>query len=528
MRQILHIFRKDVRHHWPEILVSLAVLIAFAVDQPRKWTDQPAPERILGTLLNILPILMVLAWAFLIVRLVQSESLVGDRQFWITRPYRWYKLLAAKLLSILVFVNLPLFVTQLILLKIAHFPVLHSIPGLLFIHMLLAFSIVMPALAIACITSGIGQAALTLLAISLLVIGLAFLSSVLPGMDMNDSTDTFQAAIFLIACLTTILLQYLYRKTFVSRSVVTAGIVCISLIVVLAPYEKLITREFPLPAPAHPLPAQLSFDRTLSFDHENAQRSFFYGDQVELELPFQVSGLDDKTIAQISAVKLDLVLPSGEQWSSQWLSINQFLSVGRTRLWPTVKMKRALFNRIETDHMRAHVTLGFNVFQIESRTQIAMAGKFLRLPGDARCFNEISRDSLHCFSALRQPSPLLVVADLPSTDCSVSDDASIEPWAPAPASFADLSVTTTPDFDFTPIQQLNISLSRFYEFEDHESQLPVCPGTPLLVARPKFRYSVRDEIDLGDITLSNYLPTYPRKIVPPMQHPTPEPRSGTS
>jgi len=30
---------------------------------------------------------------------VHAESLVGDRQFWITRPYEWKKLLTAKALS---------------------------------------------------------------------------------------------------------------------------------------------------------------------------------------------------------------------------------------------------------------------------------------------------------------------------------------------------------------------------------------------------------------------------------------------
>jgi hypothetical protein len=191
-------------------------------------------------------------------------------------------------------------------------------------------------------------------------------------------------------------------------------------------------------------------------------------------------------------------------------------------------MKRALFDRIKNDHVRGRVTLGFNVFQIESQTQVAMAGKFLRLPDDARCFNEISSDWLHCFSALRPPSPIFVAADLPSADCTVAEDADREPWAPAPASFEDLSGSGSPSFDFTPIQQLDISLSRFYEFEDHEVRLPVCPGTPLLVARPKFRYSVRDEIDLGEITLSNYLATYPRKIVPPKQHPATGAQSGLS
>ena len=36
----------------------------------------------------------------------------GDRQFWITRPYRWQSLLGAKVRFVLVFLNLPMTVAD--------------------------------------------------------------------------------------------------------------------------------------------------------------------------------------------------------------------------------------------------------------------------------------------------------------------------------------------------------------------------------------------------------------------------------
>jgi hypothetical protein len=41
------------------------------------------------------------------------------------------------------------------------------------------------------------------------------------------------------------------------------------------------------------------------------------------------------------------------------------------------------------------------------------------------------------------------------------------------------------------------------------------------VSKPELQYAVRDEIDLGEITLANYHPTYPRKIIPPARKPMP-------
>ena len=60
----------------------------------------------------LLPLgLPLVAW-YLIARLIHAETLPGDRQFWITRPYRWQSLLGAKVLFVLVFLNLPMTVAD--------------------------------------------------------------------------------------------------------------------------------------------------------------------------------------------------------------------------------------------------------------------------------------------------------------------------------------------------------------------------------------------------------------------------------
>ena len=157
MKIIFHIFKKDVRHHWPEILASLVVLAVFTWDQPRQWEGHVAANRILSILLGALPSILVVAWIFLLVRVTQGESLVGDRQFWTTRPYTRTKLFAAKLLTALVFVHTPLFISQLILLKLAFFPVLASIPGLLFVHSMFFITLVMYAFALGSVTRALAR-----------------------------------------------------------------------------------------------------------------------------------------------------------------------------------------------------------------------------------------------------------------------------------------------------------------------------------------------------------------------------------
>jgi hypothetical protein len=87
MRQALHIFKKDVRYLWYEIAITLALVVMFV---GFRWIE------------FILPI----AWCYLAARVIYAEPLPGDRVFWITRPYAWKSLLAAKALFILTFVNL--------------------------------------------------------------------------------------------------------------------------------------------------------------------------------------------------------------------------------------------------------------------------------------------------------------------------------------------------------------------------------------------------------------------------------------
>ena len=40
MKQILHIFRKDVRHHWMVILLCQAALVAYCWHEVESWSER--------------------------------------------------------------------------------------------------------------------------------------------------------------------------------------------------------------------------------------------------------------------------------------------------------------------------------------------------------------------------------------------------------------------------------------------------------------------------------------------------------
>ena len=131
MMESLHIFRKDVRHLWRDLCAYAVLLIAFGVVSELMWMPTSITSMYLEMLSSLLTALLPMSWLFLITRAVHDESLVGDQQFWVTRPYRWTSLLGAKLLFATLCVALPFLLVQAALLLYAGLNPLTALPGLL-------------------------------------------------------------------------------------------------------------------------------------------------------------------------------------------------------------------------------------------------------------------------------------------------------------------------------------------------------------------------------------------------------------
>src|SRR5579883_1346684 len=173
MRQAIHILRKDIRYLWIEIaasLIAVGIFVFTAMRSDLAW-NSPLPRTVAAFLMQFL---LPFAWWTLITRAVHAEPLIGDRQFWPTRPYAWRSLLAAKALLIILFINLPVFIAQSIVIATHGFPVASELAGLFWSQVLLAGFLILPITAIAAITSSVVQ---------FLVIGLVcFVASLLLSM----------------------------------------------------------------------------------------------------------------------------------------------------------------------------------------------------------------------------------------------------------------------------------------------------------------------------------------------------------
>src|SRR5437899_265680 len=166
MRQALHIFRKDIRLLWPEIEISLLMVAAFTWLANRHAPLWPGIAVSQTEVLETAKFLLPLAGLILIARVIHTEALPGDRQFWLTRPYAWKSLLGAKALFILVFVNLPMLVADVIILGAYGFSLRAELPGLLWYQVLLTTFFVLPMAALAALTTGFVQLLFAILVLS--------------------------------------------------------------------------------------------------------------------------------------------------------------------------------------------------------------------------------------------------------------------------------------------------------------------------------------------------------------------------
>jgi len=227
MQQALHIFRKDVRFLRIPIAVALALTAAFA------WSySVPRPNGVEHST----AILLILGWWYLAAAAVYKEAPTGDRQFWVTRPYRWTSLLAAKALFLLAFVHLPLFAADLTILAAQGFP--PSLRTLIWRQIGLAALVTLPAAAIASVTRTLAALAMTAVAAltCVLVVFVEFEAARNAWPSSESVRGTAMLAVLFVTAGATLLWQYASRRTAGGRAAASAGFALFLTVMIAPPF----------------------------------------------------------------------------------------------------------------------------------------------------------------------------------------------------------------------------------------------------------------------------------------------------
>jgi len=222
---ILHIVRKDVSQLWMLVTIALIAQLAntglwFALDHFQKPAELVVPAQ-------VFPFIAWIAIIVLIVACVHQDVVPGVSQDWLIRPIRRADLILAKVMFVLIFVNAPMFVSDLAHGMARGFGVRQSLAAA-GAHGLLAFlALELPILTLATITTSVTQVIGGVLAIWLSILAIVLAGTAIRGgapppfalSGMQWMTPAFWTLLALVAACIIIPLQYFRRATSASRRI---------------------------------------------------------------------------------------------------------------------------------------------------------------------------------------------------------------------------------------------------------------------------------------------------------------------
>jgi hypothetical protein len=299
MRQALHIFRKDVRFLWVPISLALSLTTAFAWS--RAGTHPDAVRQPITTLL-------ILGWWYLAASVIYKETLVGDRQFWVTRPYRWPSLLAAKALLLFAFIHVPFLAADLTILAGQGFA--PSVRTLVWRQLGLAALITLPAAAIASVTRTVAALAMTSVAAltCILIVFAQFDTARTSWPTAEWIRGSAMLAVLFATAAATLLWQYARRRTAPGRAVASSGFALFLAVMIAPPFGSWILARTPAD------PAGLRSVRIAATEPVPERFS---------HLTLRVEGVPAGMRAAAELVKISVEDAQGHEWQSQWVSRSQ-------------------------------------------------------------------------------------------------------------------------------------------------------------------------------------------------------------
>ena len=389
---IRHIFLKDLRRLWP-FVAGLALLhLALAVMRAGLGVF-PEDHQTLRQLAEYAEILAALLVFFTAIMVVQLDPIPDDQQDWLVRPIRRRDLLAAKLAFVIVALLGPLFAASLLQGLMSGFPFGQALAAAASWSLYEFVNPVLPALAIAAISRGIGQA----LGLGLAIIGgvLVVAGSMIWGYGVVTETrlstvDTLAAwlignLLVVVGAAAILRLQYFQRATLASR--VLLGVFPLLLLAteLLLPYSTaLAMQNWLLPAPdiaiAFVPQARKPVTDTGAPRHANQP--------VRIALPLQVNGLPPGLMLLGDRVKATFTAPDGASAESE---DNDMRLAGGKPFQQLLSVGQDFFRAHAGQKVRVELEYLVGVIRPHAVHQIAAKGGDLWLAEGAHCISRIDR-----------------------------------------------------------------------------------------------------------------------------------------
>jgi len=501
VKQALHIFAKDVRLYWIEILGTLTVTALFVWIYPMGWGILPKISLwpwVPGAITGLVPV----SWLVLITRVIHAESLVGERQFWITRPYLWPQLLGAKALFVATFIYVPFFFAQCLLLREAGMHPLSHLGGLFFLLLLVTGIAVLPMACLAAVTSNFAKTLLALLCLILFVGGVAYLSSILPTSSTTDSfSDVLSFVVAVAVFVAVLVIQYARRRTMLAWAFLIALAVTFSALGLFGPEEFSMSVTYPVSSKAtgpHLTFRQAPADGSATMPDSDDSR------EIMVFFPVAISGIAPGTAVKVDNVRAGFTAADGVRWVSHWQGVGHTWLPGETNGRVGLKISRAFYDRMKDKPMTVEMSVAMTLLKRGNVTHLMLPAKKFELPGGSICRNTgVLGGDLSCLSPMRQPPLMLIGTRFTTEDCSVVPP--LNDGDPGMGWIGALD-TQPADFGLTSVWESTVWLEQLSSGQSSARQ-HLCPGSQLSIAPYTVVSRNQQKIVSQPLTLKSLVPT---------------------
>jgi hypothetical protein len=487
MQKTLRIFQKDSRHLWPEILLTLLLTLGFALTSHYLWPAfrNVSGFREAGTLVVWMNILLPVAWWLLIARAVHDESLVGDLQFWVTRPYGWPRILAAKLLFIAVYIILPFFLAQIYLLHQAALHPLTVLPGLVLKMLLLFAFVLLPLLALSTVTASLTRmlliyfAVFIYLGVTTYIVRVFFPAEVSWTPGVGRLTPWIFGSFFLIPAVAAVvaLLQYARRRTTVSSGLLLGLLIVLSVVLIAATRVQGNLAEYARAAAGQAAPMQVSLNPDPAFHSLRGtnvdallQKRNNPNATVTLALPVVFSGIAPGHAVSVEGFSVSTSGAGSSAQDSGWeFAFGTYTKA--TQIRQMVDIPGDVYAASAGKSLTVHLRYAVADYQADPPATVTFNGTSMDIPQHGHC---LIGGSLDCQYALKSADYTLVTWRLQRRcDVSSPEDETEQQWIGHDDPML--------NFAFDPVLS-DTSLSS-YSAADGQPAIRLCPGTAFTFTR---------------------------------------------
>jgi hypothetical protein len=501
MRLILHILLKDLRRQRLEILGYCIAVVVWAWREVHPASFQWLREG------DLPPMLMFGLWILVTIRAIQGESLVGDKEWWPTRPYRWGQLLAAKMLLFVMALNVPLLVVQLYLLTHAEIPLAWSfVPRLIFLQGMFLLFVTFPAVVLASVTASIIQWVLTAVGIVLTFIVISWLPwnklpQTLAGQE--ELLSWAAALVLLLSMLAALLWQFARRREWPARIVLAAGLASIPLCILFA--STGLARWIAYPYAGSDNSMKLAIKPA-----DNGLREFDWKDGNEIEIPVVDPALGSDEVIEVHGYRLHLA-GSGWQWESEWQNSGHHMVFHDPVFNLDNSLPKWVYAKVEQGHVTAQIDVAWETYRFnpEVRVQAGAPDYGFAVPGIGYCPKATSAKyvGFDCVAPFTLPPVYLLAIDAEGNQCK-EPDGELEVPAGHTAYALEFGSSALSNFDPNPVRSFSLMAGDWVPALPQKSgqydyrSATVCPGGSFTFRTGQPLGRQQATFDLGDIGVS--------------------------